>query len=158
LPAWTQVQRVRSEPAKDEMAAARRRAWFRGLRLRDRSRRARGNGPDSQPAPRMAQPLIPELIAFVAGDELSSIEAPMAVSTVAAPQAIRFERFRFIPDNSKAAGVGNAQLMPCLLPRSRTSWLPIHFAASGTAAAAHGMDSAVHPSRTWRLRGFAAKP
>lgn len=73
----TQVPRVRSEPAKDEMAAGRRRAWFRGLLLRDRSRRVRGSRPDSQPAPRMVQPLIPELSAFVAGDELSSIETPI---------------------------------------------------------------------------------
>jgi hypothetical protein len=69
---------ARSEPAKDEMAAGRRKAWFRGLLLRDRSRRVRGSRPDSQPAPRMVQPLIPELSAFVAGDELSSIETPLA--------------------------------------------------------------------------------
>jgi hypothetical protein len=74
--------------------------------LRDRSRRARGSRPDRQPAPRMVQPLIPELSAFVAGNELSSIETPMAVSTVAAfaaPKAIRLRASDSFPDNSKAA-------------------------------------------------------
>ena len=94
---------MRSEPGKDEMAAGRRRAWFRGLRLRDRSGRVRGSRPDSQPAPRMVQPLIPELSAFVAGDELSSIETPMAVSTVAAPKVIRLSASDSFPDNSKSA-------------------------------------------------------
>jgi len=102
FPARIQAQRVSNEPASDEIAAARRSPRLRLLLPNARSRKASGTGPDNNPAARMARPLVPDRNGSLAGIDRNSMDAPTAVSTAAAPIAIRFSTGDVLPASSRA--------------------------------------------------------
>lgn len=85
----------------EDMAAARRNPRLRFPAFSDNMRNASGTGPESIPAPRMAQPVAPDLSGWDAAVVLLSIDNPMNVSIAAAPSAILFNASESFPASSR---------------------------------------------------------